>query len=117
VAAAAAQAAAVRPRAGCRRPSPRRCQGAAPAGPDGGDRRGSPPRADRAPVAVHDGGEWGCTRSQVCGLVKTLGHERTHVWQVKTYGYPTKAERERFEAAARATEAQWREYYQMSKRP
>jgi hypothetical protein len=53
----------------------------------------------------------------VCALVKTLGHERTHVWQVKTYGYPTKAERERFEPAARAMEAQWREYYQMSKRP
>jgi hypothetical protein len=51
VVAAAAQAA-VHSTAGCRRPSPRRRQGAAPAGPDGGDRRRSPPRADRAPVAA-----------------------------------------------------------------
>jgi hypothetical protein len=50
-------------------------------------------------------------------LVKTLGHERTHVWQVTTYGYPTKAEREQFEASARATEAQWWDYYQMNRRP
>jgi hypothetical protein len=50
-------------------------------------------------------------------LVKTLGHERTHVWQVKTYGYPTKAQREQFEASARATEAQWWDYYQMNRRP
>jgi hypothetical protein len=50
-------------------------------------------------------------------LVRTLGHERTHVWQVKTYGYPTQAEAGRFEEAARATEAQWWDYYQMSTRP
>ena len=53
--AAAATQAAVHPTAGCRRPSPRRRQGAAPAGPDGGDRRRSPPPADRAPVAAPDG--------------------------------------------------------------
>jgi hypothetical protein len=52
---AAARAAAVHPTAGCRWPSPRRRQGAAPPGPDGGDRRGGPPGADRAPVAAHGG--------------------------------------------------------------
>jgi hypothetical protein len=40
-------------------------------------------------------------------LVKTLGHERTHVRQVKTHGYPTEAERQVYEDAAKATEAQW----------
>jgi hypothetical protein len=39
------------------------------------------------------------------------------MWQVKTYGYPTQAEAGRFEEAARATEAQWWDYYQMSTRP
>jgi hypothetical protein len=50
-------------------------------------------------------------------LVKTLGHERTHVWQVKTHGYPTAAERQVYEDAAKATEAQWWDYYRMSQRP
>jgi hypothetical protein len=50
-------------------------------------------------------------------LVKTLGHERTHVWQIKTHGYPTAAERQMYEDAAEATEAQWWDYYQMSQRP
>lgn len=50
-------------------------------------------------------------------LVKTLGHERTHVWQVKTHGYPTAAERRVYEDAAKATEAQWWDYYQMSRTP
>jgi hypothetical protein len=50
-------------------------------------------------------------------LVKTLGHERTHVWQVKTHGYPTEAERQVYEDAAKATEAQWWDYYQMSRTP
>ena len=48
-------------------------------------------------------------------LVKTLGHERTHVWQVKTHGYPTDAERQLYEDAAEATEAQWWDYYQMDR--
>src|SRR6266508_3755007 len=55
----AAAQAAVHPTAGCRRPSPRRRQGAAPAGPDGGDRRRSSPRADRAPLAAHGAAEEG----------------------------------------------------------
>ena len=46
-------------------------------------------------------------RDLVAELVKTLGHERTHVWQVKTHGYPTEAERQVYEDAAKATEAQW----------
>jgi hypothetical protein len=50
-------------------------------------------------------------------LVKTLGHERIHVWQVKTHGYPARAERKLYEDAAKATEAQWWDYYQMNQRP
>jgi hypothetical protein len=50
-------------------------------------------------------------------LVKTLGHERTHLWQVKTHGYPTAAERQLYEDAAEATEGQWWDYDQMSQRP
>jgi hypothetical protein len=50
-------------------------------------------------------------------LVKTLGHERTHVWQVKTYGYPEEdALARRMEDAAKATEAQWWDYYRMNQR-
>jgi hypothetical protein len=49
-------------------------------------------------------------------LVKTLGHERIHVWQVKTHGYPARAERKLYEDAAKATEAQWWDYYQMNQR-
>jgi hypothetical protein len=51
-------------------------------------------------------------------LVKTLGHERTHVWQVRTYGYPDEdAMARRMEDGAKATEAQWWDYYQMNQRP
>jgi hypothetical protein len=53
-------------------------------------------------------------------LVKTLGHERTHVWQVKTYGYlqDDKLARQ-MEKAAKATEAQWWDHYQdqMNRQP
>ena len=46
-----------------------------------------------------------------------IGHERTHVWQVKTYGYPEEdALARRMEDAAKATEAQWWDYYQMNQR-
>jgi hypothetical protein len=42
-------------------------------------------------------------------LVKTLGHERIHIWQVKTDGYPDEdALARRLEDAAKATEAQAR---------
>ena len=51
-------------------------------------------------------------------LVKTLGHERTHVWQVRTYGYPDDdALARRMEDGAKVTEAQWWDYYQMNQRP
>jgi hypothetical protein len=51
-------------------------------------------------------------------LVKTLGHERTHVWQVRTYGYPQNDTLARqMEKAAEATEAQWWDYYQMNRQP
>jgi hypothetical protein len=51
-------------------------------------------------------------------LVRTLGHERTHVWQVKTYAYPNDDEvAEFYEDAAKATEAQWWDYYQMNQGP
>jgi hypothetical protein len=42
---------------------------------------------------------------------------RTDVWQVKTYGYPEEdALARRMEDAAKATEAQWWDHYQMNQR-
>ena len=44
--------------------------------------------------------------------------ERTHVWQVRTYGYPDDDALARsMEDGAKATEAQWWDYYQMNQRP
>ena len=61
-------------------------------------------------------------RSRLGALVSagsaTLGHERTHVWQVRTYGYPDDdALARRMEDGAKATEAQWWDCYQMNQRP
>jgi hypothetical protein len=48
----------------------------------------------------------------------TLGHERTHVWQVRTYGYPDDDALARLmEDGAKVTEAQWWDCYQMNQRP
>ena len=45
-------------------------------------------------------------------LVETLGHERTHVYQARTFGTPhDMAAWARYERAAEATEYQWWEYF------
>ena len=50
--------------------------------------------------------------------MKTLGHERTHVWQVRTDGYPDDdALARHMEDGAKATKAQWWDHYQMNQRP
>ncbi|NDI35098.1 hypothetical protein EPK97_10035 [Chengkuizengella sediminis] len=47
-------------------------------------------------------------------LVKTLGHERTHIYQTKTFGAPNSDTLIDFEKGAYASEELWWKYYQIN---
>jgi len=48
-------------------------------------------------------------------LVKTIGHERMHVYQVKLFGRPTSSDiLFQFEDGASISEDMWWEYYKMN---